>query len=315
MEIKKESLPEIEKIVHSAHLSVAEHRKMASAMVRFSESFINLAQNECPEFAEKAKQIAALLQGVMDQENIIANAEERLAEDLNDISVRYDLLYKLGTDIQSKRNQLVSLKKKIKELERSIDYSKVSGASGKALKYQGDLAGAKQKKVETTNQLEQLLERFIDLRQKYARFKVKRLEHGYTNLGDIVAKSLEVEKHLLGQLQRDCVQARDNLDDFFEDQLEAASKLAKEHDENNKPEGEQAEVKEENPQPEAKEENPQPEVQEENPQPEVQEENPQPEVQEENPQPEVQEENPQPEVQEENPQPEVQEEEQEQNNE
>lgn len=262
MEKKVDSLPEIEKIVHAAHSSVAEHRKMADAMIKFSDTIVVLAQNECPEFSEKAKQIAALLHGAMDQENIIANAEERLAEDLNDISVRYDLLFKIGSEIQSKRSQLSATKVKISDLVRSIESSKASGTSAKTLKYQGDLAGAKQKKVELTKQLESLLERFIDLKQKYARFKVRRLEHGYNNLGETCAKALEIEKHLLGQLQRDCIQARDNLDDFFEDQLTTASKIAKEHNikaqENEteqQPEGETEQQKEEEPEQQQEEQN------------------------------------------------------------
>lgn len=238
MQLKKDSLPEIEKIVQLKHSSVVEHRKMIEAMIKFSDTLIVLAQNECPEFAEKAKQIAALLHGVMDQESIIAKAEERLAEDLNDISVRYDLLYKVGAEIQSKRSQLVATKNKISDLYRSIEHSKASGTSAKTLKYQGDLAGAKQKKAEVTKQLEDLLQRFIDLRQRYNKFKVRRLEHGYNNLGETVAKALEIEKHLLGQLQRDCIQARDNLDDFFEDQLTTAQKLAKKMEGGNAQEGE-----------------------------------------------------------------------------
>lgn len=252
MQLKKDYLPEIEQIVHAARSSVAEHRNLIESIIKFSDSLIVLAQNECPEFSEKAKQIAALLHGVMDQEKLISKAEERLAEDLNDISVRYDLLFKVGSEIQSKRSLLVSTKRKIQELHQSIEYSKVSGASAKALKYKGDLAGAKQKKEEVTKQLELLLAKFIDLRQRYNRFKVRRLEHGYNSLGETVAKALEVEKHLLGQLQRDCIQARDNLDDFFEDQLTTASKLAKKAEGKNdeKQEGE-AEQQEGEQQPEA----------------------------------------------------------------
>ena len=234
MESKKLALPEIEKIVSSGRESANQHNSLIKAMNRFAQSFVEMSVNECPEFTEKTKQIAALINGAMDQEKIISEAELRLIEDINDLSARYDALNKYGNEINAKRSQLESIKKKIIDIERAIDADKLTGGK-KQYKLGADLQSSQRKKEETTQQLIEMLEQFIKMRERYAKFKVNRLEHGYKNLGNVVETALEVEKHLIGQLQRDCEQARDNLEDFFgtvddsNEQIEPAPETNEEH--------------------------------------------------------------------------------------
>ncbi|OHT17342.1 hypothetical protein TRFO_12516 [Tritrichomonas foetus] len=238
MESKKISLPEIEKIVSAGRDSAKHHMSLAHNMTKFADSFVEMCHSECPEFLEKAKQIAALIKGAMDQEVVIANAELRLAEDLNDLSVRYDVLVKHGNEVNSKKSQLESAKRKISEIERQMEVEKLKGGL-KTYKLQGDLTTVQQKKTEATRALETLLERFITMREKYAVFKVRRLEHGYKNLGQQVEKALEIEKHLIGQLKRDCEQARDNIDDYFHEESEHEADVPQEIPDDEKPKEEE----------------------------------------------------------------------------
>ena len=102
MESKKVNLPEIDKIVKASLDAVHEHKILIKSMNEFANQFEQMVKSECPEFSEKSKIIAAFIRGAMDQETIIASAEERMAEDLNDLSARYEVLLRLGSEIQNK---------------------------------------------------------------------------------------------------------------------------------------------------------------------------------------------------------------------
>lgn len=254
MESKKVNLPEIDKIVKASLDAVHEHKILIKSMHEFANQFEQMVKNECPEFSEKSKIIAAFIRGAMDQETIIASAEERMAEDLNDLSARYEVLLRLGSEIQNKRSQAKNAIKKIAETERAIEMDKLSG-SKKTPKLQGDLYTYNRKKSEYSEQLKDLLEQFIEARQRYAKFKIRRLQNGFVNLGTSVKSALEIEKHLFVQMSRECQASLDNIDEIIDGEKIDLPPLKENQEQND-----QAEQADENEQlheeePETKEEN------------------------------------------------------------
>lgn len=216
MEKKRIALPEIEKIV-SSNLKGSEcHRQMADSMLQFSTILVKLTTKECPEFLDKANKFAEILNKVMEYEKIIANAEERMAEDLRDIAIRYEVVAKLSSTIESKKKQLATAESQIIEAKRGIASSKRAlGGNTQSLKCQGDLANAEKRKVELKKQLQENLETFIQMKEKYAQFKINRMRHGFSNLGQQIHSSLLAEKELFEQLRQECQDTQDHLDEIL----------------------------------------------------------------------------------------------------
>jgi hypothetical protein len=214
MQPKRIALPEIDKIVAASNNAVTAHREEIRQTRQISSSLLSLVAAEAPEFIEKAKQISALINGAMDQEEIVANAEDRLADDLNDISARYDAIFRVAQSVVQGRGAFEGTQRKVAELEKQLQDDRARGGA-RAAKLEGELGAAKEARKQAATVLEALLERFIDQRQRYIAFKVRCLHRGFENYGRIVADSLAVEGHLLEQLEREVSQTTANIDDFF----------------------------------------------------------------------------------------------------
>jgi hypothetical protein len=214
MQPKRIALPELDKIVATSNTAVAAHREEIRQMRQVSSSFLSLVASEAPEFIEKAKQIAALINGSLDQETIVANAEERLADDLNDISARYDAIFRVSQNVVQSRETFEAAQRKVAEIEKLIQDDRARGGA-RLVRLEPELAKAKDVRKQAAITLEGFLEKFIDQRQRYIAFKVKSLHRGFESYGRIVADSLSVEERLLEQLEREVAQTSANLDDFF----------------------------------------------------------------------------------------------------
>jgi hypothetical protein len=214
MQPKRIALPEIEKIVTASNNAVAAHREEIRQMRQVSSAFLSLVAVEAPEFIEKAKQIAALINGSLDQETIVTDAEERLADDLNDISARYDAIFRVAQSVVQGRETFETAQKKVAEYEKLLQDDRARGGS-RAARLEPELARAKDVRRQAAVILEALLEKFIDQRQRYIAFKVRSSRRGFVSYGRIVADSLSVEEKLLEQLEREVDQTSVNLDDFF----------------------------------------------------------------------------------------------------
>jgi hypothetical protein len=137
-----------------------------------------------------------------------------LADDLNDLSVRYDAIFRFSQEVSAGRTAFETSHKKVLDCQKALDAEK-SKESSKAYKLDLELAQLKDVRKRNKAGLDALLVQFIDSREKYAQFKIRRLRHGYQNVGEVAAMALEVEVHLLEQLERENSQAKETLDDYF----------------------------------------------------------------------------------------------------
>jgi hypothetical protein len=137
-----------------------------------------------------------------------------LADDLNDVSVRYDAIFRFSQEVSAARIAFETSHKKVVDCQKALDAEK-SKESSKAYKLDLELAQLKDVRKRNKATLDGMLVQYIDSREKFAQFKIRRLQHGYLNVGEVAAMTLEVEAHLLEQLERETSQAKDTLDDYF----------------------------------------------------------------------------------------------------
>ena len=205
MEAKKVNLPEIEKIVEHARRATASHQEEVDATRRFADAFIQITASEAVEYVEQAKHIAALLNGCMDQEQQIIDAENRLADDLNDISVRYDAILLIANKAQQARASLDAAMKKCEDTRKAVEGGKT--------KLESELQKLETQKESLQKAAEEVFAQLLDQREKYAAFKVRRLKNGFHTLGSGIKNNLHVEATLLEQLERETQQTQDALDE------------------------------------------------------------------------------------------------------
>ena len=225
MEAKPIFLPDIERIVDSGRKAAAAHQQEITGTRDFAAALVRLIASQAPEYSEQAKHIAALINGVMDQDQQMHDAEERMIDDLNDLSARYDAMNRQFSEIKTVKGNIESTKRKILETRVAIKDDEARGGL-KQVKLKTDLDNfEKGIRVQMTH-LEGLLESFAQHRERYTEFRVRRIRNGCHTLGTVVKQCLEVQTTLLDQLERECKQAQATLDNRLEDAKEAEPLLA-----------------------------------------------------------------------------------------
>lgn len=213
---KKACLGEIDQIVASGKKAVGFHQEEIKCLHTFADKLSELVAAEAPEFVEKAKRMAALVTGVADQETVLCEAEDRLTEDMSDLSIRYDALAKLKQTVDSARSSYQSACKKVEACEAAIKADEEKGGAKKA-KLEAELQKLNDAKKDARSILCDNIEKYIDQKEKYAAFKANRLEHGFSNLATTVKSTSEVAIHLLEQLQRETESATGSIEEFLTD--------------------------------------------------------------------------------------------------
>lgn len=211
---KKGCLGEIDAIVSSGKKAVGFHQEEVKNMHTFADKITEMIAAEAPEFVEKAKRISALITGVADQDAIVCEAEDRLIEDINDLSIRYDALAKMKQTVDSARSSYQSACKKVETCEAAIKADEEKGGAKKA-KLEAELQKLNNAKSDAKSILCEHLEKYIDQKEKYAAFTARRLEHGFGNLGATVKATTEVAAHLLEQLHRETESASGSIEEFL----------------------------------------------------------------------------------------------------
>ena len=225
LDAKTVFLPEIDKIVEAGRKAASAHMDEITNTRNFANALVRLIASQAPEYVEQAKHITALLNGIMDQEQQVHNAEERLIDDLNDLSARYDALQRLFQEINTVKGNIAGTKKKIADTRAAIKEDEARGGLKQA-KLTTDLKSFEEGiRVQRTH-LEGLLENFAQHRERYAQFKIRRLKNGWHTLGSAVKSCYEVEATLLEQLERETQQAQATLDNRLEEAKDAEPLLA-----------------------------------------------------------------------------------------
>jgi hypothetical protein len=205
------TLPEVVK----ASLEWADvHTNQLHSYQRFFELLGRVIRKQAPEFLPAIAVLSKPFNAALRYERVLVTAERRLAEDLQDMVARYDVVLRLRDEFQTISKQLSDARTRIDRLRTEIEVDRRRGCQKQA-KLTIDLAVARERKRKAVEDGKAKLREIIEYRQKYYVFYVRRLRHGYSYLGDVLAEASKRIAYAC-EVFRDLVaEIRENLDPIF----------------------------------------------------------------------------------------------------
>ncbi|KAH0794696.1 hypothetical protein GPJ56_001448 [Histomonas meleagridis] len=215
MASKKGLLADLTGIVENAHTQVKFYRQEIESKRNFVEHLTKIVEQEAPEFNQIMTEISSKLTSSLDNEEALINAYERFAEDFNDVSARFEVVYRLSQETSACKRHLKECRAKIEKARLDLELDEQKG-SPKKIKLQAELEKAIQQKREALQDVQAKMEEFINVKVRYNKFKVRRLSHAYTYLAKVLRSSLGGASSDLESVLSLCNQSRENIDYIVE---------------------------------------------------------------------------------------------------
>jgi hypothetical protein len=205
------AIAELREVVEASSEHVEHHSRQILGVEKFVDMLTNLVGKQAPDLAPTLATITAPFQQALIHERAYLGAEERLRDDLDDLAARFMVVHRVSQEVTDAQQKVKDGRHKIESLRRDLD---IDQAKGGQKKYQLEAAikvaiDAKARAVEAA-QLK--LEEYIQVRQSYNAFKLRRLRHGYTNLGEVTRTALRGEGKAYEAVLAAIGEARNNLE-------------------------------------------------------------------------------------------------------
>ena len=212
---KKDTLKEINLVVDESRGTVRNHRLEVAEEEKFINALVKLIDKEAPEFREKMGEIKSAFLEILKSEKAYIDAEERCAEDINDISARYDVIYRLGEESKAAQRKITDAKTKIEKLRKDLELDALKGGQ-KKFKIEADINRAIELKKQALAAAEDKLLEYIAAKEKYTTFKVNRLTHAYTQFGEALTASMRQQAEDVEKFSQIISEAQENIDHLLE---------------------------------------------------------------------------------------------------
>lgn len=212
---KRAILKDINSVVEHSRNQIRFHRQDIENQENFINCICIIVQKEAPEFVVKMKEIKKQFLKLLSYEKLLADAEERYADDLNDLSARFEVIYRLGEELAAGKKKVKDSRLRIDKLRKDLEYDSLKGAQKKD-KIEAELARSIDAKKEAIEELEAKYVEFIDQRGRFATFKTNRLQHAFQSLGFVISTAMN-EYAQNGQVFQNLIkETQDQIDQLLE---------------------------------------------------------------------------------------------------
>jgi DNA anti-recombination protein RmuC len=205
------ALAELGDLVNKSRASAVSHEQELLAFEVFYQMLTRLIRKQAPEFLDIMSHLGEPFLAAIAHERTLSAAEARLAEDLNDLSVRYEVVQRVTDEANEARAKVKQCTQKIASLKASLQKDEQKGGLNK-VKLESDIRGSIEAKRRAIDTAEAKMEELIRYRQGYNDFKIRRLRHGYQNLGTAVAETTRAIQSELAELMVRIQRVREGLD-------------------------------------------------------------------------------------------------------
>ena len=128
---KKELLQDISEVCSASLEQVGYHRKQMEQFSTFVQRLRVLVENEAPDFVGKYDEISEQITEAQNSEMRLVDAEERLAEDLNDVGARFEVIFRISSEVGEARTKLREARAKITKLRQALEDDNAKGGQKK----------------------------------------------------------------------------------------------------------------------------------------------------------------------------------------
>lgn len=187
---KRQTLKDINAIVDYSRKKIKFNRDEIESQERFIDCLFLLIQNEAPEFVEKMGKIKDQYIKLLSNEKLLIDAEERYADDLDDISARFEVIFRLGEELDAAKKKVRDLRNKIEKLRKDLEIDRIKGGQ-KSVKIEAELAKTEDAKKEAVGELDAKYVQVMDQRKKFTIFRTNRLQHAFQKYGSVLQSTME----------------------------------------------------------------------------------------------------------------------------
>lgn len=212
---KKAILKDINSVVEHSRNQIRYHRLDIQNQENFFNCLFIIVQNEAPEFVGKMKDIKKEYFRLLSLEKQLADAEERYTDDLNDLSIRFEVIYRIGEELAAGKKKVKDARFRIDKLRKDLEYDSLKGGQKKE-KIEAELARAIDAKKESIEELDAKYVEFIDQKEKFAAFRTNRLQHAFHSLGLALSTSMDNYAKASEALQDLIKEIKDQIDQLLE---------------------------------------------------------------------------------------------------
>jgi hypothetical protein len=154
------------------------------------------------EAASQAESLVTLLGKFADAELVLSDAEVRAAEDFRDIIARYDVLFRANEEYLQAKNAYDASAAATKRAA-AADLAESTKPSYEKSKYtlQANLQKAKDAQRKALETYKEKATQLIDVRNRYTKFKVRCLRHGWNLYGTALKQAAQTEGVLLQEIK------------------------------------------------------------------------------------------------------------------
>jgi hypothetical protein len=186
-------------IVSASFERSQDHAKEVTELSDFFNNLRHLLNPECLRFLPRLDQLGQIFKMILETESRCVQAEERLAEDLNDIAVRSAVLSRNFEEVQASQKQLKSSRDALERAQRDLDADAARGGA-RQVRLQHDLEQAKTAKRAALQATVVKLGAFINAKKRFNAMKTRRIRHGFTNLGEVYRVEMAMQGQKCGEL-------------------------------------------------------------------------------------------------------------------
>lgn len=224
---KKKLLSDLSEMVDFSREACAKHQNEIDDMHRFVDNIILLVKSECPEFLDRFEALMAIMREALAQQQLLQKAELRLAEDLNDVAARFDIVYRISEETVSCKMKLKEVTERIEMLKKKLDEDELKGGF-KKVSLQSQISLAIDEKKRTIATTEEKLLQFIDIKERYTAFKIRRMRHGYISYGEGLSNTMQEEIKIWERFNHECRKLYDSVDQIMDEKLKPQQEVEEE---------------------------------------------------------------------------------------
>lgn len=179
-------------VVDSTRDSLAKNQDAVNAEKVFMKALYVLIKNEAPDYKDAIKPIIRSYHRALHQEDNLIMGKTRSIEDLNDIQERFAVVVRASQRYQNAKHALKESTRSLADAKARRDQEIAKGGN-KVDKLQVAVADAIQYKKDCIENLKKEINIFIEEKQKFNKFRIRRMRHSFKCYGESTAQCLENE--------------------------------------------------------------------------------------------------------------------------
>jgi hypothetical protein len=177
-------------------------RKYAAGWRSFGSALSAMVVSQNPSASKETDVLTRLFTSIAEAETQLADSELRAAEDLQDVIERYDVIFRCN-EVYSDTMSVYSLA--CLELNAAIaddrEGSEKPNYSGAKYKLKAAIEKAKLEKRLAIAPFRAAVARMIEMRERYAKFRVRRMDHAWQTFARATSVWADAEKRFFRQLR------------------------------------------------------------------------------------------------------------------